>query len=186
MGGQIPVFNGFWRIVQSPGAIAIFYDVGQGQGFSRIIQVTDRPHLPPQVRESFGDSRGRWEGQTLVVDVTRFQPHLDFQNSRENLHLVERWTRRDANTLEYSVTMEDPTTWTRPWTVKQELARQDDRLNRIYYEPRCHEGNLGMPGLLHGARTIERAYAEGRGPHPASFDISSNSDSLGTGINDPR
>ena len=186
MGGQIPVFNGFWRIVQSPGAIAIFYDVGQGQGFSRIIQVTDRPHLPPQVRESFGDSRGRWEGQTLVVDVTSFQPHLDFQNSRENLHLVERWTRRDANTLEYSVTMEDPTTWTRPWTVKQELARQDDRLNRIYYEPRCHEGNLGMPGLLHGARTIERAYAEGRGPHPASFDISSNSDSLGTGINDPR
>jgi hypothetical protein len=186
MGAQLPVFDGFWRIVQSPGVISIFYDVGQGQGFQRIIPVTDRPHLPPHVREPFGDSRGRWEGQTLVVDVTNFEPYLDFQNSRENLHLVEHWTRRDANTLEYVVTIEDPTTWTRSWTVRQELVRQDDKLNRIYYEPRCHEGNLGMVGLLQGARTVERAYAEGRGPHPASLDISSNSESLGTGINDPR
>ena len=186
MGAQLPVFDGFWRIVQSPGVISIFYDVGQGQGFQRIITVTDRPHLPPHVREPFGDSRGRWEGQTLVVDVTNFEPYLDFQNSRENLHLVERWTRRDANTLEYAVTIDDPTTWTRSWTVRQELMRQDGRLNRIYYEPRCHEGNLGMVGLLQGARTVERAYAEGRGPHPASQDISSNSESLGTGINDPR
>jgi hypothetical protein len=186
MAAQLPVFNGFWRIVQSPGVISIYYDVGQGQGFQRIIPVTNRPHLPPQVRERFGDSRGRWEGRTLVVDVTNFQPHLEFQNARENLHLVERFTRRDAEKLEYSVTMEDPTTWTRPWTVKQELVRQDGQLNRIYYEPRCHEGNLGMVGLLQGARTVERAFAEGRGPHPASLDISSNSDALGTGINDPR
>ena len=186
MGAQIPVFNGYWRIVQSPGAISIYYDVGQGQGFPRIIPVTDRPHLPPHVREPFGDSRGRWEGQTLVVDVTNFEPYLDFQNSRENLHLVERWKRLDAKTLEYSVTIEDPTTWTRPWTVKQELVVQDGRLNRIYYEPRCHEGNQGMVGLLAGARAAEKAYAEKRGPHPASLDISSNSESLGTGINDPR
>jgi hypothetical protein len=186
MGAQLPVFNGFWRVVQSPGVISIFYDIGQGQGFHRVIPVTDRPHLPPHVREPFGDSRGRWEGQTLVVDVTNFEPYLEFQNSRENLHLVERLTRRDTDTLEYTVTIEDPTTWTGPWTVKQELIRQDGKLNRIYYEPRCHEGNLGMVGLLQGARTVERAHAQGRGPHPASLDISSNSESLGTGINDPR
>ena len=172
--------------MQSPGVVSIYYDVGQGQGFQRIIPVTDLPHLPPHVREPFGDSRGRWEGKTLVVDVTNFEPYLDFQNARENLHLVERWTPRDANMLEYSVTIEDPTTWTRSWTTKQELERQDGRLNRIYYEPRCHEGNLGMVGLLQGNRAMERAFAEGRGPHPASLDISSGSGSLGTGANDPR
>ncbi len=186
MAAQLPVLNGYWRIVQSPGVVSIYYDVGQGQGFHRIIPVTDLPHLPPHLREPFGDSRGRWEGDTLVVDVTNFEPYLDFQNSRENLHLVERWTPLDANTLDYSVTIEDPTTWTRPWTTKQALERQDGRLNRIYYEPRCHEGNFGMVGLLQGNRAVERAFAEGRGPHPASFDISSNSNSLGTGINDPR
>jgi hypothetical protein len=186
MGTRLPTFGGYWRIVQTPGAIAIYYDVGQGQGFQRVIPVTDRPHLPPHVREPFGDSRGRWEGNTLVVDVTNFEPYLEFQGSRENLHLVERLTPVDANTLSYEVTIEDPTTWTRPWTVKQELVRQNDRLNRIYYEPRCHEGNFGMVGLLTGARAAEREFAEGRGPHPASLDISSNSESLGTGIGDPR
>ncbi len=185
MATRLPVFNGYWRIVQSPGVVSIYYDVGQGQGFQRIIQVTDRPHLPSHVREPFGDSRARWEGDTLVVDVTNFEPYFDFQGSRENLHLVERWTPRDADTLEYSVTVEDPTTWTGSWTTKQELERQDGQLNRIYYEPRCHEGNLGMVGLLQGNRAVERAFAEGRGPHPASLDISSNSNTLGTGSNDP-
>lgn len=186
MGAQLPAFDGFWRIVQSPGVISIYYDIGQGQGFHRTIQVTDRPHLPSHVREPFGDSRGRWEGQTLVVDVTNFEPYMEFQNSRENLHLVERWTRRDDKTLDYRVTVEDKTTWTAPWTARQELTRQDSKLNRVYYEPRCHEGNQGMVGLLQGARAAERAYAERHGPHPASLDISSNSESLGTGINDPR
>jgi hypothetical protein len=186
MGAQLPVLDGYWRVVQTPGVISIYYDVGQGQGFQRIIPVTDHPHVPSHVREPFGDSRARWEGQTLVVDVTNFEPYLDFQNSRENLHLVERLTRRDDKTLEYSVTIEDPTTWTGAWTVKQELVRQDGKLNRVYYEPRCHEGNLGMAGLLAGARAAERAFAAGRAPHPASLDISSSSESLGTGINDPR
>ena len=185
MATALPVFNGYWRIVQSPGVVSIYYDVGQGQGFHRTIPVTDRPHLPAHVREPFGDSRGRWEGNTLVVDVTNFEPYLDFQNAREHLHLVERWTLRDADTIEYSVTIDDPTTWTRSWTTKQELERQDGQLNRIYYEPRCHEGNLGMVGLLQGNRAVERAFAEGRGPHPASLDISSNSNTLGTGSNDP-
>jgi hypothetical protein len=105
-----------------------------------------------------------------VVDVMNFSPKTDFRGSRENLHLVERWTRTDPTTLEYVVTIEDPTVWTRPWTVKQEFTKQSDQENRIYYEPRCIEGNYGLPGLLHGRRTEEFAFAEGRGPDPATRD----------------
>ena len=131
--------------------------------------VTGRAHLPSDLRQWWGDSRGHWEGNTLVVDVTNFTPKTDFQGSRENLHLVERWTRLDANTLEYSVTIEDPTTWTRPWTVKMELSKQSDQANRTYKEPRCHEGNFGLPALLLGARTEEHAFATGRGADPATL-----------------
>jgi len=133
-----------------------------------VIPTDGRPRLAPDVRLFMGTSRGRWEGNTLVVDVTNFSRKTDYQGARENLHLVERWTRLDATTLEYTVTIEDPTTWTRPWTVKQEMNRQDERANRISYEPRCHEGNYGMVGLLAGARAEERAFAEGRGPDPAT------------------
>ena len=114
-----------------------------------------------------GDSRGRWEGETLVVDVTNFSPKTDYQGSRENLHLTERWTRLDLDTIEYVVTMEDPTTWTQPWTVALELKRQSNEENRVYKEPRCHEGNYGMPGLFAGARAEEQSFAAGRGPDPA-------------------
>jgi hypothetical protein len=173
MAAILPDFGGatgfFPQIVQSPQAVSIFYDTGQGQGWQRVIPITDRPHLPASVRQWWGDSRGRWEGDTLVVDVTNFSPKTDFQGSRENLHLVERWTRRDANTLEYVVTIDDPTTWTRSWTVKQEYTKQPDRANRVYKEPRCHEGNYGMPALLAGARAEERAFAEKRGPDPATL-----------------
>jgi hypothetical protein len=171
MAAILPDFGGFRRIVQSPGSVSVFYDVGQGQGWQRVIPVTDRPHLPSHVRQWWGDSRGRWEGNTLVVDVTNFSSTTEYQGSRENLHLVERWTRLDENTLEYAVTIEDPTTWTKPWTVKQELNKQNERANRIYYEPRCHEGNYGLVGVLAGARAVEKAFAEGRGPHPAAVDI---------------
>jgi hypothetical protein len=163
------VINKFNRIVQSPGTVSIFYDTGQGQGWPRIIPVTGSPHLPPHVRQWFGDSRGRWEGNTLVVDVTNFTAKTDFLGSRENLHLVERWTRTGADALEYVVTMEDPTTWTKPWTVKQEMKRQNEQANRVYYEPRCHEGNYGMMALLSGARVQEKAFAQGRGPNPATL-----------------
>jgi hypothetical protein len=127
------------------------------------------PHLPSHIRQWWGDSRGHWEANTLVVDVTNFSPKTEFQGSRENLHLVERWTRLDAETLEYAVTIEDPTTWTRPWTVKEELKKQSDKDNRVYREPRCHEGNYGLIGLLVGGRVAETAYAEGRGPDPATL-----------------
>jgi hypothetical protein len=173
MAAVLPDFGGaagfFPQIVQSPGSVSVFYDTGQGQGWQRVIPVTARPHLPPNIRQWWGDSRGRWEGNTLVVDVTNFTPKTDYQGSRENLHLVERWTRVDVNTLEYTVTLDDPTTWTKSWTVRQELSKQDNKANRVYKEPRCHEGNYGMVALLAGARAQERAFAQGRGPNPATL-----------------
>jgi hypothetical protein len=172
--GGLPEFGGptgsFRRIVQTPGGISIFYDVGQGQGWQRNIVMDGRPHLPAQIRQWYGDSRGRWEGQTLVIDVTNFSPKTDYQGSRENLHLTERWTRTSPTTLEYVVTIEDRTVWTRPWTVKQEFTRQSEQQNRLYTEPRCIEGNFGLPGLLHGRRIEEFAFAQGRGPDPATRD----------------
>jgi len=170
----LPEFGGatgsFRQIVQTPGGIAIFYDVGQGQGWQRNIVMNGSPHLPAGIRQWYGDSRGHWEGDTLVVDVTNFSPKTDVFGSRENLHLVERWTRTGPKTLAYEVTIDDPTVWTKPWTVKQEFGRQSDEENRIYYEPRCVEGNQGLPGLLHGRRVEDLAFAEGRGPHPSTRD----------------
>jgi hypothetical protein len=171
----LPEFGSFFggsfrRIVQTPGGISMFYDMNQGQGWQRNIVMNGSPHLPAAIRQWYGDSRGHWEGNTLVIDVTNFSPKTDFQGSRENLHLVERWRRTGPKTLDYEVTIEDPTVWARPWTVKQEFAKESEEENRIYYEPRCVEGNLGLPGLLHGRRVEERAYAEGRGPDPRTVD----------------
>jgi hypothetical protein len=175
--GVFPDFAGFKRIVQTPGGITMFYDTGQGQGWQRNIVMNGSPHLPPGVRQWWGDSRGHWEKDTLVIDVTNFSPKSTYPlpffggvGAHENLHVVERWTRLDAKTLEYAVTIEDLTVWTKPWTVKQELTKQDEQANRIYYEPRCFEGNYGLPALLLGTRLEETAFAEGRGPDPASKD----------------
>jgi hypothetical protein len=172
--GGLPEFGGptgsFRRIVQTPGGISIFYDVGQGQGWQRNIVMDGSPHLPASIRQWYGDSRGHWEGDTFVIDVMNFSPKTDFQGSRENLHLVERWTRTGPSTLEYEVTIEDATVWARPWTVKEEFTRQSDRDNRLYTEPRCVEGNYGLPGIIHGRRMEELAFAQGRGPDPATRD----------------
>jgi hypothetical protein len=173
--GGLPEFGtsfggSFRRIVQTPGGISIFYDVGQGEGWQRNIVMDGSPHLPASIRQWYGDARGHWEGDTLVIDVTNFSAKTDYQGSRENLHLVERWARTGPTSLEYTVTIEDPTVWTRLWTVKQEFTRQSDEQNRIYYEPRCIEGNYGLPGLLHGRRVEELAFADGRGPDPATKD----------------
>ena len=172
--GGLPEFGGatgsFRRIVQTPGGITMFYDVGQGQGWQRNIVMDGSRHLPPSIRQWFGDSRGHWEGNTLVVDVTNFSPKTDIFGSRENLHLVERWTRTGPRTLAYEVAVEDPTVWAKSWTVKQEFSRQSDTENRIYTEPRCVEGNYGLPGLLHGRRAEDAAFAAGRGPDPAATD----------------
>ena len=172
VGTPLPDFGSFTggaiRIVQGPGELSAYYETISGNGRFRLIPVTAAPHLPATIRLWWGDSRGRWDGNTLVVDVTNFSPKSSFQNAHEHLHLVERWTRLDANTLEYVVTIDDATTWTRPWTVKQELKKQSDAANQMYYEPRCHEGNYGFGALLLGARMAEKRFAEGRGPDPAT------------------
>ena len=163
----------FRRIVQTPGGIAIAYDVGQGQGWQRSIVMNGSPHLPAGIRQWFGDSRGRFEGDTLVIDVTNFSPKTDYRGSRENLHLVERWTRTSPSTLDYAATIEDPSVWTRPWTVKQEFSKQNEAENRIYYEPRCVEGDIGFPSMMKAARQEDREFAEGRGPDPLTKDNAS-------------
>jgi hypothetical protein len=166
----------FRRIVQTPGGITMFYDVGQGQGWQRNIVMDGSRHLPASIRQWYGDSRGRWDGNTLVIDVTNFSPKTDFQGSREHLHVIERWTRTSPSTLEYTVTVDDPTVWTRPWTAKQDFIRQSDEENKIYSEPRCIEGNYGLPGLLHGHRLEDLAFAEGRGPDPKTISTISAND----------
>jgi hypothetical protein len=158
----------FRRIVQTPGGISIFYDAAEGDAWQRNIVMNGSPHLPASIRQWNGDSRGHWEGATLVIDVTNFSPKTDFEGSRENLHLVERWTRTGPNSLAYEVTMEDPTVWTTAWTVKQEFAKQNEQENRIYYEPRCIEGNHALPSMMLAARQADLAFAQGRGPDPAT------------------
>ena len=167
--GATPDFNGFRRIVQGDDSIAMGYDTGQGQGFQRIIYLSGS-HPPNQIRLRHGDSRGRWEGDTLVIETTNFSPKFLYRDSGENRRLVERYTRVDEDTLAYEVTIEDPRVWTAPWTVRQELKRQSDEQNRIYYEPRCHEGNYGLPAMFIGARVREQEFAAGRGPDPFSLD----------------
>jgi hypothetical protein len=173
--GGLPEFGtayggSFRRIVQTAGGVSMFYDVGQGQGWQRNIVMNGSPHLPSSIRQWFGDSRGHWEGNTLVIDVSNFSPKTDFRGSRENLHLAERWTRTGPNTLEYVVTVEDPTVWARPWTVKQYFTKQSEQENKIYYEPRCVEGNYALPSLMLAARIADRSFAEGKGPDPALSD----------------
>ena len=167
--GATPDFNGFRRIVQGEDALAIGYDTGQGQGYQRIVYLSGS-HPPNRIRLRHGDSRGRWEGDTLVIETTNFSPKFPFRGSTVNGRLVERYTVVDADTLSYEVTIEDPTVWTAPWTVRQELKRQSDQQNRIYYEPRCHEGNYGLASMFIGHRAQEQEFAEGRGPDPFSLD----------------
>ena len=175
MSGRTPDFNGFRRIVQGENAVAVGYDTGQGQGFQRIINLSGN-HPPNQIRLRHGDSRGHWEGQTLVIETTNFSPKFTYRPVRQgvesgaNRTLIERYTRMDAETLEYEVTIEDPTVWVAPWTIRQTLTRQSDQENRIYYEPRCYDGNYGLPAMFIGARMKEQAFASGTGPDPFSQD----------------
>jgi hypothetical protein len=174
LSAQMPDFTGFRQIVQAPGSVAIFYDTGQGQGWHRTIHTDGSPHLPSSIRLWWGDSRAHWEGNTLVVDVTNFSRKTNFLQARENLHLVERWTRTGPEMIEYKVTVEDPTTWTKSWTAVQELAKQSDKFNRVYKEPRCVEGNYSIFGWLAGARAKEQAFAEGRGPDPGTLNYAAD------------
>lgn len=162
-------FGGVMQLVQSPDSVSLYYDIGQGSGFAWVIPITNRPHLPKNVQLYRGDPVGRWDGDTLVVDVTNFGDETDFHGARENLHLVMRFKRVDANTLSVEFTADDPTTWTKPWTAVQELERADDKTTLIL-EPGCHEGNYGLMGMLINTRAAEKAFREGKGPDPATQD----------------
>jgi len=120
---------------------------------SRIVQLDGRPHLPEHIRQWRGDSRGRWEGDTLVIDTTNFREQTNFRAAGARFHLVERFTRVDANTLLYEFTVDDPESWTRPWTAAVPMKKSEGPI----FEYACHEGNYGMFNLLAGARAEEKA-----------------------------
>jgi len=148
-----PGYNSYLQIVQAPGYVAILQEMIHDV---RIIPTDGRPHAPQTIRRWLGDSRGRWEGDTLVVDTTNFTDKTNFRGSRENLHVVERFTRLDDNTIRYEFTVDDSTTWTRPWSAELPLAKDKGPI----YEYACHEANYGLPNNLSGARATEKKSAE--------------------------
>jgi hypothetical protein len=142
-------YNSNYQILQLPGYVVIIQELIHDV---RIIPLDGRPHLDKKITRILGDSRGHWEGDTLVVDTTNFSPLSNLRGASENLHLVERFTRVAADTLQYEFTATDPSTWTRPWTARLLLKASRDRL----FEYACHEGNLGLPGILSGHRAQEQ------------------------------
>ncbi len=143
----------YFQILQTPEHVVFFMEAIHD---ARIIPLDGRPHLPPSVRQWNGDARGRWEGKTLVVDTTNFSSQSNFMGSAENLHLVERFTRIAPNTLKYEITVDDPTTWTKPWTASLRLTETKEAI----YEFACHEGNYTtMLGMLGAGRADEKAAA---------------------------
>jgi hypothetical protein len=119
---------------------------------ARVIPTDGRPHLPSNVRQWLGDSRGHWEGDTLVVETTNFTDKTNFRGASENMRLVERFTRVDANTIAYEFTVNDPSSFTKPWTAQIPMKKNSEPL----YEYACHEGNYAMDGMLRGARAGEK------------------------------
>ena len=142
------------QIVQTPGQVVFLYSDLAGN-FWRIIPTDGRPHLPSTLRFWLGDSRGHWEGDTLVVDTTNYKPQSFMSASSEKLHVIERFTRTGPESLNYEITINDPETWTKPWSLMIPLQRTSD----LIYEYACQEGNIGLEGILAGARAEERAAA---------------------------
>jgi hypothetical protein len=143
-------YNNNFQLFQTRSHVAIFNEMIHD---ARIIPLDGRPHLPPGIRQWMGDSRGHWDGNTLVVDTTNFTDKTNFRGTGETLHLVERFTRVDRNTLLYEFTIHDPQSFTRPWTAAIPMVKTDE----LIYEYACHEGNYGMFGILKGARVEEEA-----------------------------
>jgi hypothetical protein len=137
------------QIIQSPGYVVLLM---QSNSDVRIIPVDGRPHLPQTVRHWLGDSRGRWEGDTLVVETTNFHPQREWRGSAGGLHLVERLRLVDAKTIEYTFTVTDPTTWVRPWTAEVPWPRIEPGM----YEFACHEQNYGVINVVRGAQIRAR------------------------------
>jgi hypothetical protein len=149
---MLPIsYNNHYQIVQAPGYVMILIEMVHDV---RIIPTDGRPH--GTMRRWLGDSVGRWEGDTLVVDTINFKPQVNFRGSSEKLHVIERFTRTDANTILYKFTIDDPTTWTKQWSGEIPLRATDERL----YEYACHEANYGLEGVLRGARAQEKRAEE--------------------------
>jgi hypothetical protein len=152
-------YNNNFMILQGPGYVAILQEMIHEV---RVISLDGRPHIPQNMRQWLGDSRGHWEGNTLVVDTTNFRDEVRSNLyyccgiAGANLHLVERFTRVDNDTIDYQYTVDDPTTYARPWTVALPMWRTEGPL----YEYACHEANYGMSGILAGARAEEKKAEE--------------------------
>ena len=141
-------YNNLHQIVQTPDSVMILTEMVHD---ARIVRM-NAPHLPKTIRKWMGDSVGRWEGDTLVVDTTNFTDKTRFRGSSENLHVVERFTRVDARTLLYRFTIDDPATWEQPWTGEYVWPATDDHI----YEYACHEANYALENILRGARQRDR------------------------------
>jgi hypothetical protein len=146
-------YNNNIQIVQTRDTVVISNEMIHD---ARIVPTDGRPHLPPQIRPLLGDSRGHWDGDTLVIDTTNFTGTTRFRGSDENLHLTERFTRTDPDTLMYEFTVDDPTAFTARWTAALPMARSDERI----YEYACHEGNYGLRNMLTSARYAEKTADE--------------------------
>jgi hypothetical protein len=142
-------YNNNYQILQTPGHVVILHEMIHD---ARIIPLDGRPHVGQNLRQWFGDSRGHWEGDTLVVDTTNFSDKANFRGSTKGLHLIERFTRLDLGTVKYEFTIDDPTTFTKRWTAAIPMSRTEDQI----FEYACHEGNYGMVNLLSGARVQEK------------------------------
>jgi len=149
-------YNNNYQIIQSPGYVVILVEMIHDV---RIIPLDGRPHLGSSVRQWMGDSRGHWEGKTLVVDTTDFNGKARFRGADEKMHLTERFTRADPDTLLYEFTVDDPTAFTKPWSAQVPMRKSEGPI----FEYACHEGNYGMEGILGGARAEEKKAAAGAG-----------------------
>jgi len=146
---MLPIlYNNHYQIVQSPGYVMILVEMVHD---ARIIRIDSEP-LPAAIRPWLGDSLGHWEGDTLVVETSRFNPNQSFRNSSENVQITERFTRVAEDTINYSFTVNDPDTFTQPFTAEIPMHTTSERP----YEYACHEGNYSLPGVLAGARLEER------------------------------
>ncbi len=146
-------YNNNLQILQMPGYVVLFTEMIHD---ARIVPMDGRPRNPSNVRRWMGDPRGHWDGDTLVVDTVNSSDKISFRGSTDKLHLIERFTRLDADTLEYRFTVEDPDTWTRPWTVAYPMVRTTEKI----YEYACHEGNYGLRNILSNARWEEAETAK--------------------------
>jgi hypothetical protein len=140
-------YNQNVQIVQAPGYVVLLNEMVHS---ARIVPLDNRPH--GNLRQLVGTSRGRWEGDTLVVETKNFAGETALRGSGPNMHLIERFTRVGPDALVYQFTVTDPATWTRPWTAQISMTRTDD----LIYEYACHEANYGMTNLLRAARVIEK------------------------------